>query len=513
MALSEHRDPIGGRPDTAKKRLKPARLGALLIGAATALGGCASYSPDGGLAVTRDIAARELRQEVVRVREPADSDRVRARVTGLLRSPLTVDRAVQIALINNRGLQAAYNDLGISEALFVQASLPPSPTLSLTRLASTGAIEIERQLLVNILGLATLPQRRAVAEVRFTQAQLRAADETLRLAGETRRAYYRVVASGQLVNFLAQTSTAARTASELFKRLGETGAVNRLDQAREHVFYADVAAQLARARLQHQADRERLIRVLGLWENIAALTLPAQLPGLPRRPAAREAIEREALEKRLDLRIARLEVDGVARQLDLTQWSRFLNVLELQGALNNERSTRTERSYSLQGGQIVESRQVEFERTRVSGLSLEVQIPLDLGESRLRDARETYLRSINRLVERGVNVRSEAREAYQRYRGGFDFARHYQSQILPLRQIIADESQLRYNGMMVDVFSLLTEARARIAANAAAIEARRDFWIAHSDLQFAVIGGSSPGGSAETPTTAVAGAQGGAAAH
>ncbi|MFX5684508.1 hypothetical protein ABTE42_20495, partial [Acinetobacter baumannii] len=90
----------------------------------------------------------------------------------------------------------------------------------------------------------------------------------------------------------------------------ETGAVNRLDQAREHVFYADVAAQLARARLQNQADRERLIRLLGLWDNVAALKLPSQLPVLPGRAMTRDAIEREALEKRLDLRIARLEVDG-----------------------------------------------------------------------------------------------------------------------------------------------------------------------------------------------------------
>ncbi|WP_204325044.1 hypothetical protein, partial [Stenotrophomonas maltophilia] len=78
-----------------------------------------------------EIASRELRQEVVRVREPADSERVKSRVTALLRTPLTVDTAVRIALLNNRGLQAAYNDLGISEALFVQASLPPSPTISL----------------------------------------------------------------------------------------------------------------------------------------------------------------------------------------------------------------------------------------------------------------------------------------------------------------------------------------------------------------------------------------------
>ncbi|WP_204266194.1 hypothetical protein, partial [Escherichia coli] len=74
----------------------------------------------------------------------------------------------------------------------------------------------------------------------------------------------------------------------------------------------------------YQADRERLIRTLGLWENIAALKLPSQLPVLPGRARSRDAIEREALEKRLDLRIARLEVDGVARQLELTQWSGFM---------------------------------------------------------------------------------------------------------------------------------------------------------------------------------------------
>ncbi|MBL8569475.1 MAG: TolC family protein [Phreatobacter sp.] len=480
-----------------------------------ALGGCATYSPDGGLSVARETASRELRQDTVRLRGPEDVARANERVRLLLRSSLSADAAVQIALLNNRGLQAAYNDLGIAEVQYVQAGLPPSPTLSLARLVSTGGtLEIERQLLVNILGLATLPQRRAIAEARFTQAQLRAAEETLRLAGATRRTYYRAVASRQLVAALTQAQSAARTASELFKRLGETGAVNRLDQAREHVFYADVTAQLARARLQERADRERLVRQLGLWSNVADLKLPGQLPGLPARALARENIEREALNKRIDLRIARLEIDGVGRQFDLTQWSRFLNVLEVRGILNNERSPVTETTYRLDNGNLVQDRHQEIERTRVSGLELEFQIPLDLGEGRIREAREGYLRSVNRLIEKAVNVRSEAREAYQRYRGSYDFARHYQGQILPLRQIIADESLLRYNAMLTDVFPLLQEARARIAANATAIEARRDFWIAATDLQLVVIGGAGAGGGgAEGASAAAVAGAGGAAGH
>ena len=42
-----------------------------------------------------------------------------ARVDELLRRPLTADGAVQVALLKNRGLQAAFNDLGVSEAQYV----------------------------------------------------------------------------------------------------------------------------------------------------------------------------------------------------------------------------------------------------------------------------------------------------------------------------------------------------------------------------------------------------------
>ena len=95
----------------------------------------------------------------------------------------------------------------------------------------------------------------------------------------------------------------------------------------------------------------------------------------------------------------------------------------------------------------------------------------------------------NRLAERAVNVRSEAREAYLRYRGNFDLARYYQSRVLPLRKTIQDETLLHYSGMLVDVTRLIIDARARILSNIDAINARRDFWIAATDLKAALVGG------------------------
>jgi outer membrane protein TolC len=113
------------------------------------------------------------------------------------------------------------------------------------------------------------------------EAQLRAAEETLRVAAETRRNYYRAVAARELVGFLTQANSAAETAANLANRLGETGAMDKLDQARDHVFYADLTTQLASARQWAASERERLVESLGLWGSDLDFTLANALPPLP----------------------------------------------------------------------------------------------------------------------------------------------------------------------------------------------------------------------------------------
>src|SRR5207247_11355227 len=101
------------------------------------------------------------------LRTPDDDEAAHARVRTLLGRPLSAAAAVRIALLNNRDLQAAYNALGISEAAMVQASLPPSPTFSLSRIGSGGAFELEARLVASVLNLATLPARAEGAPERF----------------------------------------------------------------------------------------------------------------------------------------------------------------------------------------------------------------------------------------------------------------------------------------------------------------------------------------------------------
>ena len=447
------------------------------------LSACASFSPDGGMGSVKGILGNPVSKDIVALRTPDDAVAARRIVSSLLTKPLSADNAVRIALLNNRDLQAAYNALGLSEAAMVQASLPPNPGFKFSRIAGGGEIEIERQIAVNILALATMPARAEIAADRFRQAQFQAAGETLRIAAEARRAFFRAVAARELAGFLTQSKSAAEAATDLSKRLGETGAATKLDQARNQVFYAELTAQLALARQRVLSERERLVRALGLWGGDLDFRLPSALPALPGKPRVM-AVEADAVRRRVDLQIARLEAAALAKSYGLSKASRFINLLEVGGVSKTLHEPDGAHRHEM-------------------GFEIEFQIPLfDFGEVRQRQAEETYMQAVNRLMARAVSARSEAREAYQAYRSSFDIARHYRREVLPLRKIISDETLLRYNAMQIDVFALLVEARQRITSTAAAIEAQRDFWLAETNLGVALLGGG--GASTASETTAAA---------
>jgi len=447
------------------------QLGILAILAGLALlSACTWFSPDAGMGVVTTIAQQELNKDAAAIRSPEEAEAAGTAVRRLLGRTLTADAAVQIALLNNRGLQAAYDELAIADAERVGQSLPPNPTFSWRRIQAGAALESEMQLVTNIIALATLPARSEIAAERFHQAQVRAAEETLRVAHEARRAYYRAVAARELIHFLTESQSAADAASKLATRLRETGAMNKLDQAREQVFYADLTAQVTSARQREAREREALIRAMGLSGASLDFKLANALPAVPRRVQTWAGIEVDAVARRVDLQIARIELDLLAKSYGLTQATRFINILD--------------------GGYADKLEKRPDERFLMRGFDVRLQIPIfDFGEVRVRQAEATYMQAVNRLIELAVNVRSEARDAYRVYRSTYDIAGHYQREVLPLRKIISDETLLRYNAMLIDVFSLLAEARQRIAATITAIEAKRDFWLATVDLKTAVAGG------------------------
>ncbi len=428
------------------------------------LAGCASFSPDGGVARVAALSSERIGHGVER-----DGPQTQARVDALLATPLAVDTAVQVALLNNKRLQVALAELGIAEADLVQAGLLRNPRFSFGRLSGDGGVEIDRSVMLDLGGLLTLPLRRAIEQQRFQGAQLQAALQVVRVAADTRRAWYQAVAAAQSLSYLRQAELAAQASAELGQRMAGVGNWSRLDEAREQVFHAEVSTQLVRAEHIAVAARERLVRLLGLPADGPALRLPERLPVLPAQLPLPQQAEQLALAQRLDVQTAALETQFTARTLGLTRTTRFVNVLEL-GYQNSSASGAP----------------------RADGYEVELSLPLfDWGTARVRRAEAIYLRALQRTADVAVQARSEVREGHSLLRSQYEVARRYRDEIVPLRKKMSDETLLRYNGMLASVFELLADARAQIASVNAAIDAQRDFWIADSDLQFVIHGGSA----------------------
>ncbi|MBI5716319.1 MAG: TolC family protein [Burkholderiales bacterium] len=440
-------------------------LAALLLTTAL-LGGCAGLSPDAGFGTVESAAKDRLGKDLKWSRSDADQDAIDKRVAELLVKPLSVDDAVQLALLNNRGLQARFHDLGITEAEVVQAGRLPNPGFSFGRLRQGDEREIERGLHFNLARLLALPLVVRLEARRFEQIKSQVAMDVISHAAATRKAYFQAVAAEETVRYMHQVKETAEASAELARRMEQAGNFNKLARAREQGFYADAALGLARAEQMHRASKEQLTRLLGLWGAQTRFRLPERLPDLPGAPKEQPDVERLAMSQRLDVLAAKLGAEQTARNLGLTRATRFVNVLEL-GLVRNTFN----------------------DAPRETGWEVGIELPLfDWGDARVARAEGIYMQAVHRAAQTAIDARSEVREAYGNYRSAYDIARHQRDEIVPLKKRISEEQLLRYNGMLIGVFELLADARSQIASVNAYIEALRDFWLAQADLEMALIG-------------------------
>ena len=323
-------------------------------------------------------------------------------------------------------------------------------------------------MLFDLLGLLTMPAAQRVEQGRFERAQLEAAVDAVGVAATARRAFFDAVAAQQLSTYAAQVQQAADSAAELARRMVQAGNFSVLSQLREQAFRADAAAQLARARQQAVAAREGLVRALGLSGAQLGFSLPERLPDLPAAPAAPRDAEQTAMATRLDVLLAKRTTAALARSLDLTRSTRFVNVLD--AGFQNQ-SNRGE--------------------ARRDGYRIELELPLfDFGSARTARAEALYMQALHHTAQVATDAQSEVRESLAAYRSAYELARRYRDEVVPLHQRISDETLLRYNGMLVSVFDLLADAREQIGSVVGAIQAQRDFWLADTDLQTALTAGS-----------------------
>lgn len=450
---------------TKQSSLPPLRLfaaSALVL----VLSGCATFSQDGGLDSVSALTKERTGQDVRLPKATGNADPAREELARLMKSALSADDAVRVALLNNRGLRASLAGLGVAEADLVQAGRMSNPSFSFSRMSGGGETEIERSVIFDLVGLVTIPIRRDIEARRFESAKLVAALDAVNLAADTRKAWFRAVAASQSTRYAEQVREAAQASAELAQRMARVGNLSALDQAREQAFSAEATAQLARARHNATAAREQLARLMGVWGEHTAFQLPERLPDLPAAPREAANIESLAMQQRLDVRLSKVDTESTARALGLTKATGFINVLDA-GYANASKSGAA----------------------RENGYEVELALPIfDWGGARVAKAQSLYMQAVHRTAHAATVARSQVREAYSAYRTTYDLSKQYRDEVVPLQKKISEETLLRYNGMLASVFELLADARTQVTGVNAAIQAQRDYWIAETDLQAAING-------------------------
>jgi outer membrane protein TolC len=436
-----------------------------------ALSGCAQFSRDGGFDPVARTARERIGEEVRWARTPGERAKSERQIAELLTHPLSVDDAVQLALLGNAALQASFQELGISEADLVESGRLPNPRFTFRHAASGGVQDIEETLSVNVIALLSLPYRHRAEERRFRETQDAVTLEIAQLAERTREAYYSALAATQTVGYRQEVQAAAEAGAELARRMRAAGNWNRLDEARERGFYDDASVKLERARLAESLAHQRLARLFALAPADAGFQLADRLPELP--PAIDATPDPgRTLERRIDLAMLRARIDALAADLHLTRATRVVNVLDAGPA---------------------RIRQGSASEPYETGYEVNLEIPIfDAGTARVRKAEAIYARAAEQFRQAAIDAQAEVDEAYARYRASHEIALRERDQILPLRRSISREDMRRYNASQISVFDLLADAREESAGVEDSIQSLRDFWIAKSALDAALIGPPLP---------------------
>lgn len=446
------------------------RLTAIAV-ATTVLAGCASVSIDDALSDTNTNAQQFTGGKLELSRTQEQRDRRAALSQELLAKPLSQSDAVQLALANSPSVQALIAQSWGDIAATNQSSRLPNPIFSFERVRVNSELEIGRLLSFGLMDLILLPQRLSISRSQAAQAKVQLTGAVVDQVTQVKQAWVRAVAAQQSLKYAEQVNKSAQASAELARRMQLIGNFSKLQRARQQVFYADATTQLASAQHATTAAREELVRVLGLNDAQAdRLALPDRLPDLPKAPRDAKEVAATATEQRLDVQLARAQLDMAGKSQGINLLSTFIDV-----EVGGRRDTVFDNA--------------EGTKSKPRGFELDIRLPLFDWGSAQRDALNAQsLAAANRYDAAVRGAASQLREGYSAYRTAYDIARHYRDEIVPLRQAMADENVLRYNGMLIGVFELLAEARDQVASVTNAINAQQQFWLADAALAASVMG-------------------------
>jgi outer membrane protein, heavy metal efflux system len=391
----------------------------------------------------------------------------------LLRKPLTVETAVQIALLNNRSLQATFEEIGLSVADLKEAATIPNPRIDLAiRFPDKppSGTYIDYRAAIDFLSIIMIPLKKRVAKDQLEAVALRVSDETLELVSQVKDAFYSLQASQQLLkrfNLIVDTNAASL---DLAQRQHEAGNITDLALVQQQASYSRSRLNVATTEAEIRRNREKLNRLLGLWGADIDWQIAGELPAVPSSEVPMRELERLAISQRLDLQADYRHFSSQANNLGLTKAFRLLGALDF--GIESERETDS---------------QIR------TGPTFAIELPIfNQGQARIARGEAALRQAQDKFEASAVDVRSQIRELRDELTSKREIAEFYQDELLPGQRRILNESLINYNAMAIGNFELFTTKAEEARTEREYIEAVRDYWITRAELERAVGGNLSP---------------------
>lgn len=427
------------------------------------LTGCASVDLGAGFPDVSAAVAERSGTTIVWNRGTELDREAEEKLRALRQRKLTPDDGVQIAMLNNRDLQAIYLELGVAQADLVQAGLFRNPILDAAVQFPLSGIRPDIQLgvVMSFLDAFYVPLRKRVAAAQFEEAKLRVTGAVLDFAVQVRAAFYEYQANEQMLELRRSIVQALTASFDVSRRLHDAGNITDLDLARDRALMEASKLALRSAEVAARQSREQLNSLMGVWGEETGWEIDGRLPDIPQEALPGPAIERTALTRSLDLSQARQRIIIAGQQLGYDKATALIPSMDFGASAERDPE---------EGWRI--------------GPVLSIPIPLfDQGQARVGRAVAELRRAQQEYYALAVRVRATARALQERMRGAQDRALYYRDIVMPLRERIVNEAQLQYNAMQIGVFQLLREREQQIEAGVAYVEAVREYWLARADLE------------------------------
>ncbi len=404
--------------------------------------------------------------------EAARSDAAEA-VAKLLARPLTVSSAVRIALLNNRGLQATFEDIGVARADVLEAVTLPNPSIEFEVQLPVAAGTLNRYAWVvaqEFVQLLMIPLKKRVSGEALEATQLRVSAQVLELVTRVKKSYFQVQADQQLLARLRTIQETTAAALDLAQKQFKAGNTTDLALLQMQASYDDGRLELAEAGTDLDGHREDLSALLGLWGDQVDWKIGGELPRPTGDDLSMSRLESLAVSQRADLQASRRELVSLVAALGLTKTFRYVPVLDfgftgerdIDGALN-------------------------------LGPQFRVELPIfNQGQARVARGQAELRRAEAKFEEMAIGIRSEVRKDRDRLARLQERADFYHEHILPDRIRIVNRMIPQYNAMQVSPYELFTAKAQELGAERGYIETLRDYWITRADLECAVGGSLTP---------------------